>query len=125
MARSKSMNTAEGMAHEYMVSWFRGCSFSASAEQKKLLARVFECAYIDGHKNYGMGYSGKFVEFQPVECSHQMARSYRIPFVGISGKLTKQECAALDGFIQACYKQGQTRAYIERLEALCGKGVDQ
>ena len=119
MARSKSMNTPEGMAHEYMVSWFRGCSFSATKDERNFLSQIFERAYKDGHSN--------FTQFktEPSECSKEIARAYTLDFALSSGRISNHEWKTLDGFMQACYKQGQTRAYIERLEALCGKVVDR
>ena len=119
MARSKSMNTAEGMAHEYMVSWFRGCSFSATKDERNFLTQLFTRAYKDGHENFIPP------NINPCECSKESARAYTLEFALTSGRISNHEWKTLDGFIQACYKQGQTRAYIERLEALCGKGVDQ
>lgn len=122
MAKNKSMSTSEGMAHEYMVSWFRGCSFSATKSEKQTLTRIFQCAYHDGFSNFLPK------SREPSECSKAFARTYRLHFVWSGGKITKHEGDTLDGFLQACYKQGQTRAYIERLEALCGvpsKGGNQ
>ena len=119
MARSKSMNTAEGMAHEYMVSWFRGCSFSATKDERNFLTQLFTRAYKDGYVNFTP------LKSNPSECSKEFARAYTLDFALSSGRISSHEFKTLDGFMQACYKQGQTRAYIERLEALCGKGVDQ
>ena len=124
MARSKSMNTAEGMAHEYMVSWFRGCSFSATKYEKQTIANIFEGAYTAGYLAFAPP------QKEPSECSTEFARKCYRNSIALSsgrslGRITKREFETLDGFIQACYKSGQTRAYIERLEALCGKGVDQ